>query len=201
MGAATGGTGQTTYTKGDLLAASAATTLTKLGVGTDTQVLTADAAEVTGIKWAAAGSFNLTVEDIDAVPTYANLTKISFDQADGFVITNPVGTEAQIDLANIPSTALATVQVAQGGTGATTLTDTGVLLGSGTAAITPMAALAKGSLVVGQTAADPTALVVGANDTVLTADSTTGAGVKWATGGSLTLGRMLTMKVMATPTL
>jgi hypothetical protein len=47
-----GGTGQTTYTKGDLIAAAGGTTLNKLSVGTDGQTLTADAASTNGVKWA-----------------------------------------------------------------------------------------------------------------------------------------------------
>lgn len=46
-----GGTGTVSYTKGDLLAASASTTLTKLGVGTNGQVLRANSATATGLEW------------------------------------------------------------------------------------------------------------------------------------------------------
>ena len=48
-------------TKGDIVAATAADTLTRLGVGANNTVLTADSAEATGLKWAtpAAGSMTL----------------------------------------------------------------------------------------------------------------------------------------------
>jgi len=42
----------TVTTKGDLLAATAAATIARLGVGSNGQVLTADSAEATGLKWA-----------------------------------------------------------------------------------------------------------------------------------------------------
>lgn len=58
--AANGGTGQTTYTKGDLLAAPGGATLNKLAVGSDAQVLTADAASTNGVKWAAAAGGGIT---------------------------------------------------------------------------------------------------------------------------------------------
>lgn len=48
----TGGTGQISFIKGDLLIASSSSVLTKLAVGTDGQVVTADSAQATGIKWA-----------------------------------------------------------------------------------------------------------------------------------------------------
>ena len=70
--------------------------------------------------------------------------------------------------------------VANGGSGASSLTDGGILLGSGTGAVTAMAALAKGTLVVGDGSTDPTTVAVGTNDHVLTADSAQGSGVKWA---------------------
>jgi hypothetical protein len=72
------------------------------------------------------------------------------------------------------------VAVAHGGTGVSTLTDNGILLGSGTGAITAMTAMAKGSLVVGATAADPTALAVGAtNGFGLAVDSGEATGLIW----------------------
>ena len=49
------------------------------------------------------------------------------------------------------------VPVADGGTGASSLTDGGVLLGSGTGAITAMAVLADGEMIVGDGTTDPVA--------------------------------------------
>jgi len=59
------------------------------------------------------------------------------------------------------------VVVADGGTGASTLTDHGVLLGSGTDPITPMTALAAGEIIVGVGSADPHALAAGATTKIL----------------------------------
>lgn len=46
--------------KGDLLAASADNTITRLAVGTNTHVLTADSSEATGLKWAAPAAGTVT---------------------------------------------------------------------------------------------------------------------------------------------
>tara|TARA_R100000808_G_scaffold4136_2_gene13767 strand:+ start:10971 stop:14534 length:3564 start_codon:yes stop_codon:yes gene_type:complete len=51
-----------------------------------------------------------------------------------------------------------TIAVDQGGTGATSLTDGGILLGSGTSAVTAMSVLANGEIVVGDGTTDPVAL-------------------------------------------
>jgi hypothetical protein len=53
LAAARGGTGTGSYTKGDLLAASGATALSKLGVGSNGHVLRANSATATGLEWSA----------------------------------------------------------------------------------------------------------------------------------------------------
>ena len=50
-----------------------------------------------------------------------------------------------------------TLPVGNGGTGAATFTDGGVLLGSGSGALTPMAVLSDGEMIVGDGAGDPVA--------------------------------------------
>lgn len=79
--------------------------------------------------------------------------------------------------------------VANGGTGATTLTDGGVLLGSGTGAITPMSVLANGEIIVGDGTTDPVALAAFTSSTGVlkianggTATSTTPAALKVLVG-------------------
>jgi hypothetical protein len=51
LATARGGTGLASYTKGDLVAASGSTTLAKLAVGTNGQVLVADSSTATGLAW------------------------------------------------------------------------------------------------------------------------------------------------------
>lgn len=51
-----GGTGQTSYNKGDILVATSASVLTKLAVGTEGQVLISSVAATTGVKWATLGA-------------------------------------------------------------------------------------------------------------------------------------------------
>lgn len=51
QGANKGGTGQTAYTKGDILAASSASVLSKLAIGSNDQALLADSNQAAGVKW------------------------------------------------------------------------------------------------------------------------------------------------------
>ena len=76
-----------------------------------------------------------------------------------------------------------TLPVGNGGTGATTLTANGALIGNGTSAIASVDMSTKGGLLAGDGSGNPSVLAVGTNDYVLTADSGEGTGVKWAAGG------------------
>lgn len=59
---ANGAVAKSTFTtKGDIVAATAASTISRLGVGTNGQVLTADSAEATGMKWASGASGGMTL--------------------------------------------------------------------------------------------------------------------------------------------
>ena len=73
-----------------------------------------------------------------------------------------------------------TLPVANGGTGATSHTANGVLIGNGTSAVTTVDLSTKGHLLAGDGSGNPSALSVGTNDYVLTADSSTATGLKWA---------------------
>ena len=62
-----------------------------------------------------------------------------------------------IDIDGGSITGITDLAVADGGTGASSLTDGGVLLGSGTGAITAMTALGDGEMIVGDGTTDPVA--------------------------------------------
>ena len=94
---------------------------------------------------------------------------------DYITISNQVITRNAIDLANDVT---GTLPVGNGGTGATSLTDGGVLLGSGTSAITATAVLTNGQLLIGDNSGDPTvATLTGTSNQVTVTNG----------GGSITL--------------
>jgi hypothetical protein len=80
--------------------------------------------------------------DVDGTITFNDLTA-----------SRIVATNASKELVSLASPLI----VSEGGTGAATLTDGGVLLGSGTGAITAMAVLADGEFIVGDGTTDPVA--------------------------------------------
>ena len=74
----------------------------------------------------------------------------------------------------------ATLAVGSGGSGATSLTANGVLIGNGASAITSVDMSTKGKILIGDGSGNPQMLSVGTNGHVLTAASGETTGVEWA---------------------
>jgi hypothetical protein len=145
-----GGTGQSTYAKGDILASPGSNTLNKVSVGTDGQVLTADSASTNGIKWAAAtggsggGSAWQFIEEqtptgtgtvtFSALGTYTHLRVLYTARSTGAVTSTTVDlrfngdTGANYDRQNI--TGAATTASAAESLGQTTMNQVGAVPGS-----------------------------------------------------------------------
>jgi len=107
--------------------------------------------------------------------------------ATGFTgpLTGTLQTAAQTNITSVGTIATGTweatdVAVSHGGTGASTLTANGALIGNGTSAITSVAMDTKGDILIGDGTGNPSVLDVGTNDYVLTADSGEATGTKWA---------------------
>lgn len=77
-----GGTGQTNYTKGDILVAQSTSVLTKLAVGANDTVLVADSGVATGVKWGAVPaiivSSTIAVSSVWTKPAAATATSRVF---------------------------------------------------------------------------------------------------------------------------
>ena len=81
-----------------------------------------------------------------------------------------------------------TLPLGNGGTGATTLTANGALIGNGTSAIASVDMSTKGGLLAGDGSGNPSVLAVGgSNDHVLTVDSGETTGMKWAASSGTTI--------------
>ena len=130
----------------------------KAATSTVTGTLTVNSTDAASID--IAGGLNAGSGDVGIIDSSGKIPALSstyFASLDGSDLTG-------LDAGDISA---GTLGVARGGTGATTLTDGGILLGSGTGAVTAMSVLADGALVVGDGSTDPVALAAFTSSTGL----------------------------------
>lgn len=146
------------------------------------------------------GKAGLEMTEVDGVPDISGVSKITVsngtltDDGNGDVTLTTGGGGGGVTTIAFGTTGLTpagatggavtvagTLVVANGGTGATTLTDGGILLGSGTGAVTALAQATNGQLLIGSTGADPIlATLASAGGTVTITNSAGGINLEAA---------------------
>lgn len=159
-----------TWGSSDVVADSTTDTL-KLIAGTDIVIESDATNDAIRIRSTSTGTTYTAGDGLDLAGT---VFSVDLKANGGLVIES---TELAVDLG--ASSITGTLGVADGGTGATTLTDGGVLLGNGTGAIQSTAVLANGELLIGDGSGDPSVSTL--TGTANEVEVTNGA-------GSITLG-------------
>jgi collagen type VII alpha len=157
----------TVTTKGDILAATGSSTITRLGVGTDGQMLTAASGQATGLQWSTPLSQTSADARYTALSTYTTKGDIITATGSGAVARTAVGTDGQV------------LTAASGNAGgvqwSTPFTQT-----TADSRYTPIGTITTlGDLYVGSGASSVARLGVGTNGYVLTADNTQTNGLAW----------------------
>ena len=137
---------------------------------------------VTGNTSGTSGSTTGNAATATALATARNIGGVSFDGT-GNIDLPGVNAAGSQNTSGTAAGLSSTLAVSSGGTGATSLTANGVLIGNGTSAIASVDMSTKGKILIGDGSGNPSLLTVGANDTILTADSSEATGVKWAAAG------------------
>ena len=137
-----GGTGATSLTDGGVLLGSGTGAVTATSVLTNGQLLIGD------------GSTDPALATLTATSNETEITNGSGTITVGLVASPTIGggNISALDAGNISA---GTLGVARGGTGATTLTDGGLLVGSGTSAITALGVATNGQIPIGDGSTDP----------------------------------------------
>ena len=186
-------------TKGHLLVGDGSGSPTTLAVGTNGYFLVADSTQASGIKWnqtlpvanGGTGANTLTANGAligngtGAITAVDMSTKgvLLVGDGSGNPQTLAAGSDGHILKADSSATTglsyLSTLPVANGGTGATTLTANGVLIGNGTGAVTAIDLSTKGTVLVGDGSGNPQGLALGTNGYWLNVDTSTATGLAY----------------------
>ena len=148
-----GGTGATSLTDGGVLLGSGTSAVTAMSVLGDGEMIVGDGSTDPVAESGATLRTSIGVGTGDS----PQFTAVNIGAASDTTVSRASAGDINVE-GNIVYRAGGTdVPVADGGTGASTLTDGGVLLGSGTGAITAMSVLSDGEMIVGDGSTDPVA--------------------------------------------
>jgi len=179
-----GGTGASSLTNGGVLLGSGTGAVTATDVLADGEVIVGDGTTDPVLESGATLRTSIGVGTGDS----PQFTGIELGHATDTTITRASGGDLNIE-GNIAYRAGGTdVPVTDGGTGVSTLTDGGILLGSGTSAVTAMSVLADGAIVIGDGSTDPVALSAFSSSTGTLKVANGGTGAATLTNGGVLLG-------------
>ena len=122
--------------------------------GTDVLTATALGSSVVSSSLTSVGTIATGVWNGTVIGTAFGGTGQDFSASTGFIQFSS-GTASVISAIDLTADVTGILPIANGGTGASSLTDGGILLGSGTAAITATAQPTDGQLLIGSTGGDP----------------------------------------------
>ena len=153
LAVAQGGTGASTFTDGGVLLGSGTGAITALAVLTDGQMIVGDGTTDPVAESGATLRTSIGVGTGDS----PQFTAVNIGAATDTTVARASAGDINVEGNLIYRAGGTDVPVADGGTGASTFTDGGVLLGSGTSAVTAMAVLTDGQMIVGDGTTDPVA--------------------------------------------
>jgi hypothetical protein len=174
-----GGTGASSLTDGGVLLGSGTSAVTAMAVLADSEMIVGDGTTDPVAESGATLRTSIGVGTGDS----PQFTGIELSHATANTLTASSGV-LSIEGNRVFHAGGTDVPVADGGTGASTFTANGILVGNGTSAVAVTATMAtKGHVMIGDGSGVPTMLAVGSNCEVLTACSSEATGVKWAEAG------------------
>jgi|GEM_PF-1426097 len=177
---ADGGTGASSLTDGGVLLGSGTGAVTAMAVLADGEMIVGDGTTDPVAESGATLRTSIGVGTGDS----PQFTGIELGHASDTTIVRASSGDITIEGNAVYRAGGTDVPVADGGTGASSLTANGVLIGNGTSAIASVDMSTKGHLLIGDGSGNPSMLAIGTNNQVLTADSGETTGVKWADAAS-----------------
>ena len=174
-----GGTGASSLTDGGVLLGSGTSAVTAMAVLADGAMIVGDGTTDPVAETGATLRTSIGVGTTDS----PQFTGIELGNASDTTITRPSAGNLAVENQLIYRLGGQDVSVADGGTGASTFTQNGALIGNAANAVTAVDMSTKGGVLVGDGSGNPSVLAVGANGLALVADSGEATGLKYASAG------------------